>query len=392
MPETLPERSTTLTRMNRRTSCLLILGLVLAGLFVVVIALVWQAVTLPDRAAETFGVSDPKLNTLERIYLSARLLLDREDLTSPHDPNGDERDFEIQLGESTRSIAGRLQQENLIPNSQAFLTYLRYSGLDTGLQAGRYVLSPQMTPLEIASDLQDATPTEVVFTILPGWRLEEIAANLPTSGLEIQPEEFLALAGSPPSDHPLAAEIPAGATLEGFFLAGSYTLPRAIDDAAFIDTLLDRFNEEVGGDIRQGFDRRSLSLYEGVTLASIVQKESVVQEEMPLIASVFLNRLDAGIKLDSDPTVQYALGLDGEPATWWKSPLSLNDLQVASPYNTYQNPGLPPGPIASPTVAALQAVAYPAQTPYFYFRAACDGSGRHTFAETFEEHLGNACE
>ena len=110
-----------------------------------------------------------------------------------------------------------------------------------------------------------------------------------------------------------------------------------------------------------------------------------------MIASVFTNRLRAGMRLDSDPTVQYALGYDPATGRWWKSPLSLDDLQVVSPYNTYQILGLPPGPIANPSLNALRAVAFPAETPYYYFRAACDGSGRHTFAETFEQHQDNAC-
>ena len=110
---------------------------------------------------------------------------------------------------------------------------------------------------------------------------------------------------------------------------------------------------------------------------------------MPRIASVFLNRRAIGMKLDSDPTVQYALGFNND--TWWTNPLSLADLQVDSPYNTYLNPGLPPGPICNPGLAALKAVAFPEQTPYFYFRAACDHSGRHLFAETFEQHKSNAC-
>jgi UPF0755 protein len=97
------------------------------------------------------------------------------------------------------------------------------------------------------------------------------------------------------------------------------------------------------------------------------------------------------MKLDSDPTVQYALGYNPDKKTWWTNPLSLQDLQIDSPYNTYLYMGLPPGPIANPSLTALQAVAFPAQTPYYYFRSACDGSGKHTFAETFEEHLQNEC-
>jgi UPF0755 protein len=97
------------------------------------------------------------------------------------------------------------------------------------------------------------------------------------------------------------------------------------------------------------------------------------------------------MKLDSDPTVQYALGYNSTQNTWWTNPLTANDLQTQSPYNTYLNAGLPPGPIANPSISALQAVAFPAQTPYYYFRARCDGSGRHLFAATLEEQVKNAC-
>jgi UPF0755 protein len=106
---------------------------------------------------------------------------------------------------------------------------------------------------------------------------------------------------------------------------------------------------------------------------------------------VFYNRLKAGANLASDPTVQYALGYNQDQATWWTNPLSQQDLQVDSPYNTYLYPSLPPGPISNPGLAALEAVAFPADTPYFYFRAACDNSGRHVFAKTYDEHLANAC-
>jgi UPF0755 protein len=97
------------------------------------------------------------------------------------------------------------------------------------------------------------------------------------------------------------------------------------------------------------------------------------------------------MNLETDPTIQYALGYNAELQTWWKVPLSVDDLAINSSYNTYLNPGLPPGPISNPGLSALQAVAYPAQTPYFFFRARCDGSGLHNFSETFEQHLQNGC-
>jgi UPF0755 protein len=156
--------------------------------------------------------------------------------------------------------------------------------------------------------------------------------------------------------------------------------------------LLQNFDQQLSQDIRDGFKRQGLTLPQAVTLASIIQKEAVVPDELPIIASVFYNRLHNGMKLDSDPTAQYALGYNPTQKTWWKNPLSSSDLKVDSPYNTYVIAGLPPGPICSPGLAALRAVAFPAQTPYYYFRARCDGSGRHNFATTYAEQINNACQ
>jgi UPF0755 protein len=145
-------------------------------------------------------------------------------------------------------------------------------------------------------------------------------------------------------------------------------------------------------DLREGIARQELDLRQAVTLASLVQREAVVADEGAQIASVFYNRLRAGMKLDSDPTVQYALGYNNAQGTWWTNPLSAIDLQIDSPYNTYIYTGLPPGPIANPSISALRAVAFPAETPYYFFRARCDGSGLHVFSITFEEHLQNGCQ
>jgi UPF0755 protein len=349
------------------------------------------AVMVPRQAEKAFGPPSKQLTRLQHILLSAQLLLDQDDLNQPLDPQGVERDFEIQLGESTYRITGRLQSEGFIPDSASLRNYLVYTGLDTTLQAGKFELSPGMTPVEIAGALQDATPNEVTFLILPGWRMEEIAASLPTSGLSITPQAFLSGVSSPPPGTPLAAELPPGATLEGFLYPDTYRLPRGTTLEELIATLLSDFQIKVDQELKDGFARQGLSLFQAVTLASIIEREAIVEDEMPLIASVFLNRLSAGMKLDSDPTVQYALGYDAVQDTWWINPLTLEHLQFDSPYNTYLYPGLPPGPIANPGLNAMRAVAFPAQTPYLYFRAACDNSGRHTFSMTFEEHQNNAC-
>jgi UPF0755 protein len=369
-------------------ACSLVLVFIICmGVFVASLALS----SLPRQAVAAFGPADPALGVVQRTYLSAWLLLNKNDVTLPANPILDKQPFQVELGEAPASIAGRLQGTGLINNPAAFLNYLRYSGLDKSLQAGQYTLSGSLTPLQIARAMQDATPTEVTFQVFPGWRVEEIAASLPTSGLVIPPEAFLAAVDTPPAGYSVTSELPPKATLEGFLFPGAYRLPRTTTADELINQLLKEFDAHVSPELRAGFQHQGLSLYEAVTLASMIEREAVVHEEMPLIASVFLNRLAYGMNLASDPTVQYALGYNSQQRTWWTNPLSLDDLKINSPYNTYTRPGLPPSPISNPGVDALRAVAFPAQTPYYYFRAACDGSGRHTFARTFNEQIQNAC-
>ena len=246
-----------------------------------------------------------------------------------------------------------------------------------------------MSAIDIARELQDATSAEVTFVVLPGWRMEEIAASLPFSGLAITPEEFLDAAQNPPDDF----EFLAGAiSAEGFFFPDSYILPRNTSVTELIGIFVRNFALHLTRDLTNGFERQGLTIYQAVTLASIVEREAVQDEEKPLIASVYLNRLKIGMKLDADPTVQYALGFNALQNTWWTNPLSAVDLQFDSPFNTYLNADLQPAPISNPSLDSLQAVAFPAETAYYFFRAKCDGSGYHLFAGTFEEHVANGCQ
>jgi UPF0755 protein len=355
-------------------------------------ALIGGLYLLFSRVEAAYGPARPGLELVERIYLSAQLYTHNSVLTAPGDPEGAPQDFEVELGASPPDIAGDLRGKGLILDEGSFIAYLRYAGLDTTIQAGSYRLSRAQTPLEIARALQDATPKEVDFSVLPGWRIEEIAGVLPTSGLEFSPEAFLTAARILPAGIPFLEEAPAGASLEGFLAPGSYQLPRETHLEDFLRILLTGFGSQLTPELSSGLERQGLTLFQAVTLASIVQREAVVANEMPTIASVFFNRLAIGIPLEADSTVQYALGYNDRQNTWWTNPLSSQDLQTDSPYNTYRYAGLPPAPIANPGAEALRAVVFPAQTPYYYFRAACDGSGRHLFAITFEEHLQNACQ
>lgn len=347
---------------------------------------------IENETASTFGDAAQETSQTDRLVYSLQLTLGKADLLSPADPQGIPQEFEIHTGESVGEVAYRLEEAGLIRNGDVFRVYLIYKGLDRSVQAGIFKIDPQKSAVDISRQLMDATPEEVTFRILAGWRVEEIGAALPTSGLAVTADTLFRAVRQPSFGFPLdqpSAEI---TSLEGFLLPGAYTLSRQVSAEEMVRTFAQRFDVTVDADIRKGFTEHGLSLLQAVSLASIVQREAMVEDEQPLIASVFYNRLAKGMKLDSDPTVQYALGYNESLKTWWTNPLRTADLKVESPYNTYMQPGLPPGPIGNPGVAALRAVAYPAQSPYYYFRARCDGSHRHAFAETFEQHVQNACQ
>lgn len=343
---------------------------------------------IPSRAARIYGPPSPSLSFPQRVQYSTLLLWYDGLLTQPRDMSGQEQNFTIEVGESVDSVANHLQSVGLIRDGESFRSYLIYAGLDSSIQAGEYKLSTSMSAMDIARELQDATPEEVTFVVLPGWRLEEIADSLPTSGLPITSDEFLNATKAPPQGFDFLA---GAQTVEGFLYPDSYIFSRKVSADDVIHEMLRDFTEHLTLDLRDGFERQGLNVYQAVTLASMVEREAVHDEEKPQIASVYLNRLKIGMKLDADPTVQYAIGYNYLQQTWWTNPLSLLDLQINSVYNTYKYPGLPPTPIANPSLSALRAVAFPAETNYLYFRAKCDKSGFHEFSETYDQHLQNAC-
>jgi len=343
---------------------------------------------VPARASLLYGPPARALSISDRIEYSTRLLSHGNLLKTPLNPNAAEQSFRIEQGESIYSVAARLEESFIITDAQVFYDYVVYTGLDLTIQAGEYTLSPALSIIDITHELQDSTPTDITFVILSGWRMEEIAASLPTSGLDISPEAFIAAAQTSPQVLDFVSD---SVSMEGFFLPDLYILPRAITVDQLLDTVARNFAAHISDDMRTGFAVQGLDIYQAVTLASMVERESIHDEEMGLIASVFINRLSIGMTLGSDPTIQYALGYDSIGQTWWTNPLSLDNLKFDSPYNTYIYAGLPPAPIANPSLEALQAVAFPEVSPYYYFQALCDASGYHTFSVTFEEHLANVC-
>src|SRR6266498_3583765 len=363
----------------------------LIAIFIILLMCVGLSIVLlyiPSRATRIYGPPASSLSFPQRVQYSALFLWYDGLLTQPLDGSGAEQSFTIEIGEAVGSVANHLESVGLIRDAEAFRSYLIYSGLDTSIQAGDYQLSTAMSAMDIARQLQDATPEEVTFVVLPGWRLEEIADSLPTSGLTVTSDEFLNATKTPPHEYDFLA---GASSIEGFVYPDSYIFSRKISVDEMIHDILRNFSTHLTLDLKNGFERQGLTVYQAVTLASMVEREAVHEEEQPLIASVYLNRLKIGMKLDADPTVQYAIGYNFLQQSWWTNPLSLLDLEVNSIYNTYKYPGLPPTPIANPSLGALRAVAAPAETNYLYFRAKCDGSGFHEFSETFDEHLQNGC-
>ncbi len=361
-------------------------------LIICCIGVVVAFLSINQATVKRFGKPSSRLSITQRLIFPLELFFNRQLLVEPLDAQAESQSFYIDQGESVGMICLRLEQEMFIEDAEIFRIYLIYTDLDRQLKAGNFELSAAMSPVEIAVRLLDATPTEATVTILPGWRIEEVALNIAGSGLAISQEMFMVQAYSPDPTYLALLPVSTAPTLEGFLLPGTYVVPRETDAAAFITLVLMGFNDQIDQAVLDGFTRQGLTVYEAVTLASIIEREAILDDEKPMIASVFLNRLRTGMRLETDPTVQYALGWQEDLNTWWKAPLSAADLSIESPYNTYIIYGFPPTPICNPDLSSLQAVAFPAETPYYYFRAACDGSGRHNFAITYQEHLENGCE
>ena len=341
-------------------------------------------------ASEALGPPSSSLDDWDRTLLAGYLLANRSSLDGPAGDPSAVVDLEILEGETAASVAARLAQAGIVARPELLEGYLRYRGLDVSIEVGHFSVSGGMTLRQLAEALQSARPSGSMLTVAEGWRREQIAERLPYDLLTFTAEDFLGETLTTPQGYSFTSALPSPGSLEGFLFPDTYFLELDVTPAEVVKMMLDNFEQKVGADLLQGFSNQGLSLCQAITLASIVEREAAIAEERPLIASVFLNRLKSEMKLEADPTVQYALGRQPD-GTWWKAPLSLADLEIDSPYNTYRYPGLPPGPIANPGVSSLSAVALPAETGFLFFRATCDGSRRHTFATTFEEHLQNVC-
>lgn len=281
--------------------------------------------------------------------------------------------FEIRAGESLSGVARALEDRGLIRSALALRGLARVQSLETELKVGEYELSPGLSSLEIVQILASGRVRTHPVVIPEGIRAAEIADRLARERL-VDREEFLRVVFDPDSPKRFSVE---GPTLEGYLFPDTYRFARGLSASKIAEAMVDEFRE-VYRTIRADSPSSDLSMRELVTLASIVEKETGVPEERPLIAAVFLNRMQRGMRLETDPTVIYGIAdFDGNLRR-----IHLDDAE--NPYNTYQIPGLPPGPIASPGRDAMRAVLEPADSPFLFFVSRNDGT--HIFSKSYRDH------
>jgi len=332
---------------------------------------------------------------LEQLYLEFYIDSQSEALRTSAGNDDTPIEFTIQPGASVAEISGNLKANQLIRDTELFRRYVQYKSLDATIQAGTYTLRKTMTIPEIAETLQKAASPEQQVTIPEGKRLEEVAVII-AEQTTITADDFLHFVQTGWSSTDISTEfaflnaVPITNTLEGFLFPDTYRLPIDATARDLVDRMLQDFDRLVTPDILDGFTQNGLSLYEGITLASIVEREAVLDEERAIIAGVYHNRLRDGWFLSACPTVQYALGFRPDENTWWKKQLYFVDLEINSPYNTYSTLGLPPAPIASPGIQAITAAAHPAVTQYYFFMVDCSkNDSSHLFAINEDQHLAN---
>jgi UPF0755 protein len=293
-------------------------------------------------------------------------------------------------------VANELAAQGLIKSTLLFQGQFKLSG--GALIPGTYTLRKGMSVPQIVDRITGAAPEEEVpaqaaattgqesfdITIPEGWRIEQIAEEYERLGGKGGAQAFLdAVKGIDRSQFDFLEGLPADASLEGYLFPDTYRFD-ANDPNLNVVTMLTNFGNKYTPEMRQRTQQMGLTIQDVVTIASLVEREAQIPEERPTIADIYLSRWEQGWRLDADPTVQYALGT---PDEWWPK-LTGDDLFYDSPYNTYQKDGLPPGPIANPGFASIQAVLFPDDTPYMYFVAKGD-TGEHAFAVTAEEQQAN---
>lgn len=303
-------------------------------------------------------------------------------LFRPVDPSSTEEVvFDIAPGQGLRTVAANLEAAGLVTNARILEVYARAEGLAARLQAGRYVLAPAQTPVEMLGRIVsgDAVFDEITITIPEGWSLNDIEQMFAAMGL-FSVERFAEAAVMQEAyrDIAILAALEDDTILDGYLFPDTYRIFPTSTPESIMRRMLMTFEQRIDSDLLADIEAQGRTLHEILTLASIVQGEAGTDGEMPDVAGVFWKRLQEGIRLESDATVNYVLGTSKRQPTF-------ADTEVQHPYNTYENFGLPPGPIGNPGLAAIRATVYPADNPFYFFLHKPDGE--IVLSRTFADHL-----
>jgi peptidoglycan lytic transglycosylase G len=306
--------------------------------------------------------------------------------TLVHEPykayGGPEQFVDVPSGAGPATIAERLVDAGVVRDHLLFRGALLLTGRARELKAGEYRFDRPMSPVEVVEKIARGDVYRRRITFREGLTIVEMTRVYDESGLGKGADfEHAAREGA------LIHDLDATATdLEGYLFPETYTLRRETPAAALVAQMVDAFRKVFDESLRKAAEAHGLSVRQAVTLASLVEKEAALPEERPMIAAVYLNRKRVGMPMQADPTIVYVM----QRAGTYKGNIRKEDLDLDSPYNTYRNPGLPPGPIAAPGKASLVAAVNPADVDYLYFVSRNDGS--HVFARTLEEHNRNVYE
>lgn len=309
-------------------------------------------------------------------------------------PGAESLTFEVQEGDNASTLASRLEEKNIIRNKTLFEWYVRFKKVDTKIHRGTFTVYQPVTIAHIAQKLQDPSLDEVTITIIPGWNVRDIAAELEENGVATK-EEVYALVGEPAVDYRARADKPTlqvnaailrdkpdYVSFEGYFRPDTY---RFFKDAT-AEEILSRFVQERNRQLAQSIielkGKEDRSLHDVMTMASILEKEVRSHEDKKMVADIFWKRHDVGMGLQADSTVHYVSGRGGDVFT------TNAERDSENIWNTYKYPGLPPGPISTPGLESIDAAANPTPNDYWYFITELD-TGKVHYAKTLEEHNAN---
>jgi UPF0755 protein len=284
---------------------------------------------------------------------------------------------QVKPGMAAQAIGEMLYDKGLVKSVLLFRVVAKLQGAENSLQAGEYALRPNLTVQQIIGIMARGETAYKQFTIPEGYTVDQIAAHLAEKKLA-SAEKFKALAQNYTPYGYMNTTAAVTYKAEGYVFPDTYRIAAGTNEEQLLKMMVAQFDEQFTPAMRQRATELGLSPREVVILASLVEKEARIDRERPIIAGIFLHRLQLAMPLQSCATIQYILGYP-------KPELTVADTEIPSPFNTYLHPGLPPGPIANPGLAALKAVLYPAQTDYLYF--VVDKNGAHRFSRTYSEHL-----